>query len=55
MGGIANAMVVIILQYVSVSINTLYTLNLHNVMYQLYLNKAGGKNVNHTFLKNYVR
>ena len=24
-------------------INTVYTLNLHNVKYQLYLNKSGGK------------
>ena len=29
---------------------TLYTLNLHNVMYQLYLNKVGEKNIPSTHL-----
>ena len=40
---LANAMAEIILQYISVSNHTLYTLNLHNVIWQLYLNKAEGK------------
>ena len=40
MEAVANAMVVIILQYISVS--NLY-LNLYNVICQLYLNKAGIK------------
>lgn len=42
---LANAMVISILQYISVSnqTNTLYTLNLHNVIRQLYLNEAVGK------------
>lgn len=39
---LANAMVVIILQYISVS-NKLHTLNLHSVIYRLYLNKAREK------------
>ena len=29
--------------YALYQINTLYTLNLHNVMSQLHLNKSGGK------------
>ena len=41
---LAKAMVVIILQYISLS-NMLYTLSLHNVICQLYLNKPGGKKV----------
>ena len=36
-------MMVIMLQFIKVWINTLYTLNLHNVMYQLYLSKDRGK------------
>ena len=40
-----NAMVVIISQYTNVSINTLYTLKLHNVICQLYLSKSGEKTV----------
>ena len=40
---VAEAMVVIILQYRGYQINVLYTLNLHNVVCQLYLNKAGKK------------
>ena len=39
----ADAPVVIILQYISDQINRLYTLHLHSVICQLYLNKAGGK------------
>ena len=35
---LTNAVMVIILQYMNDQINTLYTLNLHNVIYQLYLN-----------------
>ena len=31
------------LAYALYQINTLYTLNLHNVMSQLHLNKSGGK------------
>lgn len=31
-------------------INTLHTLNLHNVMFQLYLSKAGGKYINRQLL-----
>ena len=34
--------VVIISQYICVAIITLYALNLHNVVCQLYLNKTGG-------------
>lgn len=42
---LANVMVIIVLQYKGVSnqINTLYTLKLHNVVCQLYLNKDGGE------------
>lgn len=39
---LAIAMVVIILQHLN-PINLLYTLNLHDVTCQLYLNKAGKK------------
>ena len=35
--------VVIILQYISVSNQQMYTLNVHSVIGQLYLNKAGKK------------
>ena len=35
------AMVVIILQYINVSNQHMFTLNLYNVICQLYLNKAG--------------
>ena len=37
---LVNVMVVIILQYISVS-NQTYTLNLHNVPHQLHFYKAG--------------
>ena len=40
---LAKAMVVIILQYISVSNQHVYTLNLHKVICQLYFNKAGKK------------
>ena len=39
----ADAPVVIILQYISDQINRLYTLHLHSVICQLYLNNAGKK------------
>ena len=39
---LVNTVVVVLLQYMSVSNQHMYTLNLHNVIYQLYLNKAGG-------------
>lgn len=35
---LANPMVVIVLQYIRASINELYTLNIHNIIWQLYLN-----------------
>jgi len=41
---LTNPTVVIILQYINDQINTLYILNLHNVICQLYL-KEGGKQV----------
>lgn len=37
---LTNTIVVIVLQYVSYQAITLYILNLHNVLYQSYLNKA---------------
>lgn len=41
---LAKMMMVIILQYVSYQINTLYTLNVHNVIGEFYLRKlVGGK------------
>lgn len=39
---LANAMVIIILQYINVLNQHAVTLNLHNIIYQLYLNKTGG-------------
>ena len=42
MDALANAMVAAILQWMY-QINTLYTLNSHNIICQLHLNKAGGK------------
>ena len=39
---LTNPTVVIILQYINDQINTLYILNLHNVICQLYFNKVGG-------------
>lgn len=42
MDALSNLIVVIILQYIYMyQIITSYTLNLHNVVYQLYLHKAG--------------
>lgn len=37
---LAEALVAVILQYMVYPNNMLYTLDLHNVIYQLYLNKA---------------
>lgn len=42
---LANYTVIIILQCIMYQINTLYTFNLHNVIFQLYLNKTEGKNL----------
>lgn len=42
MEGLANAMVVIVLQYIN-QINTSHTLNLQHVLRQLYLQKAAEK------------
>ena len=42
MDALANAMVAAISQWMY-QINTLYTLNSHNIICQLHLNKAGGK------------
>ena len=41
--GVYVTTVVIILQYISVSNQQMYTLNVHSVIGQLYLNKAGKK------------
>ena len=38
---LAKATVVIILQYLNVLINTLHSVGLHNVIYQLHFNKGG--------------
>ena len=38
---LTNPTVVIILQYINDQINTLYILNLHHVICQLYLKEAG--------------
>lgn len=48
-GVLINTMLIIIMQHESVSIITLYTLNLCNVSCQLYLNNAGGnlQNLSH--------
>ena len=47
---VANTMVVIILQFIKVSSQLdALNLNLHNVMCQLHLNKAGGKKVKVTW------
>ena len=41
MNALTNLIVAIISQYILVAIITLYNLNLHDVICQLYLNKAG--------------
>ena len=38
---LAKATVAVILQNINVSVNMLYTLKLHNIIYQLYHNKIG--------------
>lgn len=40
---VANTVVVINLQFINYQINTLYTLDLHDVIYQSYLSNAEGK------------
>lgn len=44
---LANAVIVIILQYKNVSNHMLYTLNFYSVTSQLYLNKAGKRKKEH--------
>ena len=40
---LANGVVVIILQHISVQLNMLYTLNFHSVICQLYITEGGKK------------